>query len=63
MDVLPDPEAVPTMKVDDAVPFLGISRASAYAAIKRGEIPSIRLGDRVLIPTAALRRFLGLDVG
>jgi excisionase family DNA binding protein len=40
---------------------LGISRSSAYAAINRGEIPVIRLGSRLLVPTAAIRQMLGID--
>jgi excisionase family DNA binding protein len=40
---------------------LGISKASAYKAIECGEIPSIRIGGRILVPTAALRRMLLID--
>jgi excisionase family DNA binding protein len=35
-----------------------ISRASWYAALKRNEIPNIRLGRRILIPRSALVRWL-----
>jgi excisionase family DNA binding protein len=38
--------------------MLGISRAFAYEAVRRGEIPSIRIGRRVLVPRAALERML-----
>lgn len=35
--------------------LLGIGRAAAYEALRRGDIPSIRLNDRMLrIPRAAL---------
>jgi len=40
---------------------LGLSRASTYEAARRGDIPTIRFGRRVVVPTAALRRMLGLD--
>lgn len=40
---------------------LGLSRASAYDAAARGEIPTIRIGRRILVPTAALRRMLAMD--
>ena len=43
--------------VDERV--LPVSRNSAYAAVGRGEIPSIRLHGRILIPTVPLRRMLG----
>ena len=49
------------MTVDEAGALLGLSRGSAYAAAARGEIPTIRIGRRLLVPTAALRRLLGLD--
>ncbi|MDE3205945.1 MAG: helix-turn-helix domain-containing protein [Acidobacteriota bacterium] len=36
---------------------LGISRASAYEAVRRGDIPAIRIGRRILVPRVALQRF------
>jgi excisionase family DNA binding protein len=47
-----------TLTVEEAAATLGISRAFAYAAVQRGEIPSIRIGRRVLVPRAALERML-----
>ncbi len=38
--------------------LLGLSRGLAYEAINRGEIPSLRIGRRILIPRAALERLL-----
>jgi Helix-turn-helix domain len=38
--------------------MLGISRALAYQLV-RGELPSIRLGRRVVVPRAALLRLVG----
>ena len=58
---IPDPSDHPTMTADQVAAALGISRNSTYVAIKTGEIPSIRLGSRILVPTAALRRMLALD--
>lgn len=40
--------------------ILGISRANAYSLADRGELPSIALGGRRLVPTAALRAMLGI---
>lgn len=37
---------------------LGISRLSAYLAIQRGEIPSLRIGRRILVPKAAFNELL-----
>lgn len=44
--------------LDEAAAILRISRGSAYEAAKRGEIPTIRIGRRLLVPTAALERML-----
>ena len=49
-----------TLTVEQAANVLGISRGSAYEAIRRGEIPSIRLGRRILVPLPALERMLDL---
>ena len=45
-------------KIDEAAQLLGLSRNSAYEAIKRGEIPVIRFGRRIVIPKAGLDRLL-----
>ena len=47
-----------TMKVEDAGKLLGISRGAAYARAKDGSLPTIRLGKRLLVPTAALEKLL-----
>ena len=44
------------VSVEEAAAMLGISRGSAYEAVRRGEIPSLRIGRRVLVPLAALSR-------
>ncbi len=36
-----------TLTVEEAAQVLGISRAFAYEAVRRGEIPSIKIGRRV----------------
>lgn len=41
--------------------ILGIGKDSAYKAAASGEIPTIRIGHRIKVPTAALRRLLALD--
>lgn len=59
--MVPSAAEQPTTRIEDAARVLGISRTSAYAAVRRGEIPAIRIGHRIVVPTAALRRMLGLD--
>src|SRR4051812_6906716 len=48
----------PTLTVEQAGHELGISRNSAYEAAKRGDIPTIRIGRRILVPRVALERML-----
>jgi excisionase family DNA binding protein len=59
--VLPDPVERPTVPVEEAGKLLGISRGSAYDAVATGEIPSIKIGRRIVVPTAALLRLLAVD--
>ena len=40
-----------TYTVDEASIMLGLSRNSAYEGVARGDIPSIRVGRRLLIPS------------
>ena len=57
--MLPDPQMEPTVSVERAGEVMGIARGSAYQAVKNGEIPVIRVGRRLLVPTAALLELLG----
>ena len=54
-----------TVTVEEAAAELGISRALAYRAVHSGEIPSFRIGKRILVPRARLdrlvREFMGPD--
>jgi excisionase family DNA binding protein len=47
-----------TTTVAEAAKRLGIGRNQAYGAAHRGEIPVIKIGTRLLVPTAALDRLL-----
>ena len=38
-----------------------ISRSSFYEAVRRGDIQSIRFGDRIIILLAPLRRMFGVE--
>ena len=46
------------VSVREAAKILGIGRDSAYAAARKGEIPTIRIGRRLLVPIDALERML-----
>jgi excisionase family DNA binding protein len=47
-----------TMSVVDAGKMLGLSRNGAYEAARRGDLPVIRIGGRVLVVKDALERML-----
>ncbi len=62
--MIPHPEEKPLLTVDElleAVPAWPGGRSATYEAIRRGELPSVRIGRRLFLPTSALRRFLCLD--
>ena len=56
----PPPQRL-TLTVEEAAATLGISRASAYEAVRRGQIPAIRIGNRILVPRSQLKKMLGSD--
>ena len=47
-----------TLSIDEAAAILGISRNTAYRAAKRGEIKTIRIGDRLLVLRSFIDRIL-----
>lgn len=50
-----------TLTIEEAARVLGIGRNSAYEAARRGEIPTIKIGRRLVVPRAALDRILAGD--
>lgn len=59
--MLPDPKTTPTISVEDAGRVLGLSKDSAYKAAHAGQIPTLRFGRKILVPTARLLDLLGVD--
>lgn len=56
------PQGLPaTITVEQAGELLGISRRSAYRAAAAGELPTFKVGRRLLVPTARLLDLLGLS--
>lgn len=49
---------ITVMTVDEAAKELRLSRNATYEAVARKDIPSIRIGRRILIPRAAFRKML-----
>lgn len=52
--------AEPTTTVPLAGRVLGIGISRAYRSARSGEIPTIRLGRKIVVPTAALASMLKL---
>lgn len=46
------------LTIEEAATMLRISRQSAYEAARRGEIPTVRIGRRLLVPRRRLERLL-----
>ena len=47
-----------TQTIGEAAKELGIGRNQAYAAAKRGEIPIIRIGKRILVLREPFKKML-----
>ena len=53
LDELPD-----VLRPEEAARVLRVGRNTMYEAIRRGEIPAVRIGRRWLVPKRALERLL-----
>jgi len=51
----------PTMTVDELGIVLGVGRNQAYAAVREGQVRSLRIGKRIVIPTSAVVSMLSGD--
>ena len=51
----------PVLTVEEAAVVLRLSRGTAYQAVRRGDIPTIRIGRRLLVPRARLMAMLTGD--
>lgn len=47
-----------TLTVEEAARVLGVSRNTGYEAVRLKQIPSIRVGRRLLVPRAAFEKML-----
>jgi excisionase family DNA binding protein len=50
-----------TIPVPEAAELLGIGKNACYEAIRRGEIPALRIGSRVLVPVKPLLHLINGD--
>ena len=51
-----------TYTVSEVAELLGISRSSAYECVRRGEIPAVVLGRRLVVPRHAVDALLGAPI-
>ncbi len=47
-----------TYTLEEVAKLLGVGRNQAYDAARRGQIPVLKIGRRLLVPRAALDRML-----
>ena len=52
----------PACSVSQFAEMFGLSRNAAYEAVGRGEVQAVRIGKRIVVPTAPLRKLLMLEV-
>ncbi|WP_341250703.1 helix-turn-helix domain-containing protein [Euzebya pacifica] len=62
MTTLSDLRGRATITVPEAGVLLGIGKGLAYDAARAGDIPTIRIGRRLLVPTHHLLRQLGVPL-
>jgi excisionase family DNA binding protein len=53
-----DPTRSLVFTVAQTAELLGLGRNQTYEAVQRGDIPSIRIGKRILVPRFALENML-----
>ena len=51
-------DAASVLTVEEAAAYLRISRGLAFAAVRDGSLPSVRIGRRILIPRRQLEALL-----
>ena len=53
-------ESAATLTIPDAARMIGISRNSCYEAARRGELPILKIGNRILVIRSQLEKMLGI---
>lgn len=58
---LPHPRERPWLSVPEAGARLaGLGRSASFEAVRRGDIPSLKIGRKVVVPTASIWALLSL---
>ncbi len=59
--VIPDPETKPLLRPTEVAALMGWSKNTVYGLIKGKQLKSIKVRERLYVPTTALRSFLQLE--
>ena len=46
------------LTIEEAGKLLGLGRSGTYEAARRGDIPTLKIGSRILVPKVALLKLL-----
>lgn len=57
-----EPDHPLTLTVEDTGRILGVGRSTAYELVRNGELASLRLRRRIVVPVAGLAETLGVDL-
>jgi excisionase family DNA binding protein len=49
----------PAVSIDETAAFLGLHSSTVRGAVAAGDIPSFKVGRRILVPTASLLKLVG----
>ncbi len=49
------------LRVEDLMAVLGIGRNAAYALVRSGQIRSLKVGCKIIIPKQAIEEFLSVS--
>lgn len=59
--MIPNPVQSPVLSVAETAELLGLGKEATYRAIAKGEIPSVRIGKKILVPTTQILSLLGIQ--
>jgi excisionase family DNA binding protein len=59
--MLPTANESPTVTIAAAAKALSVCKATAYSLARSGELPTIKVGGSLRVPTRELREMLRLD--
>lgn len=58
MRSIPEWETRTVLSIEEVALILGLGRSATYESARRGELPTLRLGRRILVPVSAFSKWL-----